>query len=214
MEMQKVALRVELEKANMVIANLKFQVEESKEIVKCNILCKYEEEVISLRKELEEAKANEEPARLNKHQEEEIASLRSKEQLDANIENLHSQITKANKIIVELNLPREEISILELRWQIEESKKIKEALSIQVTEKDASYCKLKEEVVSLKMKLEEANKNVNKYSKFEKRFEILDQMMKQQRDSKEKSGLGYVSEQPSTSKSAQKKPKDESENSK
>ena len=98
-------------------------------------------------------------------------------------------------------MPREEISILELRLQIEESKKIEEALSIQVTKKDASYCKLEEEVVSLKMKLEEANKNVNKYSKFEKSSEILDQMMKQQRDSKEKSGLGYVSEQSSTSKS-------------
>jgi len=55
---------------------------------------------------------------------------------------------------------------------------------------------LKEEVVSLKMKLEKANKNVNKYSKFEKSSKILDQMMKQQRDSKDKSGLGYVSEQP------------------
>jgi len=44
-------------------------------------------------------------------------------------------------------LPREEISILELRLQIEESKKIEEALSIQVTKKDASYCKLEEEVV-------------------------------------------------------------------
>ena len=63
---------------------------------------------------------------------------------------------------------REEISILELRWQIEESKKIEEALLIQVTENDASYCKLEEEVVSLKMKIEEANKNVNKYFKFEK----------------------------------------------
>jgi len=65
-------------------------------------------------------------------------------------------------------LLREEISILELRWQIEESKKIEEALLIQVTENDASYCKLEEEVVSLKMKIEEANKNVNKYFKFEK----------------------------------------------
>jgi len=62
------------------------------------------------------------------------------------------------------------------------------------------------------MKLEEANKNVNKYSKFEKSSEILDQMMKQQRDSKKKSGMGYVIEQ--TSKSAQKKPKDKSANSK
>ena len=109
-------------------------------------------------------------------------------------------------------MPRKEISILDLRWQIKESKKIEEALLIQVTEKNASYCKLEEEVVSLKMKLEEANKNVNKYSKFEKSFEILDQMIMQQRDSKEKSGLGYVSEQPSTSKSTQKKLKDESAN--
>ena len=38
-------------------------------------------------------------------------------------------------------------------------------------------------------------------------------MMKPQRDSKDKSGLGYVSEQPSTSNSAQKKLKDESANS-
>ena len=89
-EMQKVAVRIELEKANTVIADLKFQVEESKEIVKCNILCKYEEEVISLRKELEEAKANEELARLKKHYEEEIAPLRSKEKSDVNIENLLS----------------------------------------------------------------------------------------------------------------------------
>jgi len=131
--------------------------------------------------------------------------LRSKEQSDANIENLHSQITKANKIIEELNLPREEISILELRWQIEESKKIKEALSIQVTEKDAFYCKLEEEVISLKMKLEEANKNVNKYFKFEKSTDILDDMLKQQRDHKIKFGLGYDAKQPSSSKATEKK---------
>ena len=62
---------------------------------------------------------------------------------------------------------------------IEESKKIEEPLSIQVIEKDASYCKLEEKVISPKMKLEEANKNVNKYSKFEKSSKILDQMMKQ-----------------------------------
>jgi len=38
--MQIVALRVELEKSNAVIADMKFQVEESNEIVKCTILCK------------------------------------------------------------------------------------------------------------------------------------------------------------------------------
>lgn len=52
------------------------------------------------------------------------------------------------------------------------------------------------------MELEEANKNVNKYSKFEKSSKILDEMVKQQRDSNDKSGLGYVSEKPSTSKFA------------
>ena len=73
--------------ANKVIKDLKLQVEESRiieEALKLQIKekdashCKYEEEVISLRKELEEAKANEELARLKKHHEEEIAFLRSK----------------------------------------------------------------------------------------------------------------------------------------
>jgi len=37
---------------------------------------------------------------------------------------------------------------------------------------------LEEEVILMKMKIEEENKNMNKYSKFKKRYEILDEMMK------------------------------------
>ena len=107
-----------------------------------------------------------------------------------------------------------EEEVINLRKELEEFKKIEEALSIQVTKKYASYCKLEEEVISLKMKLEEANKNVNKFSKFEKSSEMLDEMVKQQRDSNDKSGLGYVSEKPSTFKSTQKNPKDKSTNNK
>lgn len=91
--------------------------------------------IIDLKFQLEEANAKEEIA------------LRSKEQSDINIKNLLSQITKANKIIKGLELPKEEISILELRLHIQESKEIEEALLIQVSEKDASYCKLEEKVI-------------------------------------------------------------------
>jgi len=57
----------------------------------------------------------------------------------------------------------------------------------------------------LRKQLDEDNKKLSKSLKFEKSIEVLDDMLKQQRDPKIKFGLGYDAKQPSSSKVVEKK---------
>jgi len=57
----------------------------------------------------------------------------------------------------------------------------------------------------LRKKLDEVNKKLSKSLKFEKSTEVLDDMLKQQRDPKINFGIGNDAKQPSSSKAAEKK---------
>jgi len=121
------------------------------------------------------------------------AAHAKEEALGLHIEQCDRHEEIANKVIKDLKL------------QVEESRIIEEALKLQIKEKDASHYKLEEEIVSLRKKLDEANKQLSNNLKFEKSTKVLDDILKQQRDPKIKFGLGYVAEQPSSSKATEKK---------
>jgi hypothetical protein len=97
-------------------------------------------------------------------------------------------ITRLNNGKEDMNVD-DEISksfetIVHLKTQIEESKRIKELLKIQINEKEESFCKLEYEIVNLRNKVEKSNKFLNS-------SRILDEILESQRSSCDKSGLGY-----------------------
>jgi hypothetical protein len=52
-------------------------------------------------------------------------------------------------------------TIFHLKTQIEESKRIEKLLKIQINEKEDSCCKLEDEIVDLRKKVEKSNKFLN-----------------------------------------------------
>jgi hypothetical protein len=52
-------------------------------------------------------------------------------------------------------------TIVHLKTQIEEGKRIEELLKIQINEKEESRCKLEAEIVDLRKKVENSNKFLN-----------------------------------------------------
>jgi hypothetical protein len=78
-------------------------------------------------------------------------------------------------------------TIVHLKTQIEEAKRIEELLNIQINEKEESCCKLEAEIVDLRKKVEKSNKFLNS-------SRILDEILEIQRPSCDKSGLGYKGE--------------------
>jgi hypothetical protein len=97
-------------------------------------------------------------------------------------------ITRLNNGKEDMNVD-DEISksfetIVHLKTQIEEAKRIEELLKIQINEKEESFCKLEDEIVNLRKKVEKSNKFLNS-------SRILDEILESQRSSCDKSGLGY-----------------------
>jgi hypothetical protein len=78
-------------------------------------------------------------------------------------------------------------TIVHLKTQIEEAKRIEELLKNQINEKEESCCKLEAEIVDLRKKVEKSNKFLNISL-------ILDEILKSQRSPYDKSGLGYKKE--------------------
>jgi hypothetical protein len=78
-------------------------------------------------------------------------------------------------------------TIVHLKTQIEEAKRIEELWKNQINEKEESCCKLEAEIVDLGKKVEKSNKFLNS-------SRILDEILKSQRSSCDKSGLGYKEE--------------------
>jgi chromosome segregation ATPase len=74
-------------------------------------------------------------------------------------------------------------TIVHLKTQIEEAKRIEELLKNQINEKEESYCKLEAEIVDLRKKVENSNKFLNSSL-------ILDEILESQRSPYDKSGLG------------------------
>jgi hypothetical protein len=114
--------------------------------------------------------------------EEEITRLKDGKE-DMNVED---EISKSFETIVHLNT------------QIEEAKRIEELLRIQINEKEDSCCKLEAEIVDLRKKVEKSNKFLNS-------SRILDEILKCQRYSCDKSGLGYKGEDKHVEASTSKK---------
>jgi hypothetical protein len=75
-------------------------------------------------------------------------------------------------------------TIIYLKTQIEEAKRIEELLKNQINEKEESCCKLEAEIVDLRKKVENSNKFLNSSL-------ILDEILESQRSPYDKSGLGY-----------------------
>jgi hypothetical protein len=78
-------------------------------------------------------------------------------------------------------------TIVHLKTQIEQAKRKEELLKTQINEKEESCCKLEDEIVDLRKKVENSNKFLNS-------SRILDEILESQRSSCDKSGLGYKGE--------------------
>jgi hypothetical protein len=78
-------------------------------------------------------------------------------------------------------------TIIHLKTQIEEAKRVEELLKNQINEKEESCDKLEAEVVYLRKKVEKSNKFLNS-------SQILDEILESQRSPCDKSGLGYKEE--------------------
>ena len=74
-------------------------------------------------------------------------------------------------------------TIVHLKTQIEDAKRIEELLKIQINEKEDSCCKLEAEIVDLRKKVEKSNKFLNS-----------SRILESQRSPYDKSDLGYKEE--------------------
>jgi hypothetical protein len=89
-------------------------------------------------------------------------------------------------------------TVVHLKTQIEESKRIEELLKNQINEKEEPCCKLEAEIADLRKKVEKSNKFLNC-------SRILDEILECQRPSCDKSGLGYKGEDTHAEASTSKK---------
>jgi hypothetical protein len=89
-------------------------------------------------------------------------------------------------------------TIVHLKTQIEEAKRIEELLNIKINENEESCCKLEAGIVDLRKKVEKSNKFLNS-------SRILDKILESQRSSCDKSGLGYEGEDTHVEASTSKK---------
>jgi hypothetical protein len=100
-------------------------------------------------------------------------------------------------------------TIVHLKTQIEEAKMIEELLKNQINEKEESCCKLEDEIVDIRKKVEKSNKFLNSSL-------ILDEILESQRSTYDKSSLGYKEEtthiEASTSKKHEVSPSKDEEN--
>ena len=89
-------------------------------------------------------------------------------------------------------------TIIHLKTQFEEAKKIEELLKNQLNEKEESCCKLEAEIFYLRNKVEKSNKLFNSSW-------TLDEILESQRSPCDKSGLGYKEEATHVESSTSKK---------
>ena len=89
-------------------------------------------------------------------------------------------------------------TIVHLKTQIEEAKRIEELLKNQTNEKEESCCKLEGEIFDLRKKVEKSNKFLNS-------SKILDDILESQISPYDKSGLGYKEEATHVEESTSKK---------
>jgi hypothetical protein len=119
--------------------------------------------------------------------EDEIFSLREEENKREEIMTSHlkERYEDLNKIEVEFSEQetRPEEEIISLKTQLEETKRTKEVMKVQMKKKEEDCEKLEEEVVSLRVEVE----NI-------KRSQVLEDILIYQRSPFNKVGLGYIGE--------------------
>jgi hypothetical protein len=128
-----------------------------------------------------------------------------KEQEESNktqLEEKEEEITRLKNRKEDMNVD-DEIrksfeTIVHLKTQIEEAKRIEELLKNQIKEKEESCCKLEDEIVDLRKKVEKSNKFLNSSL-------ILDEILESQRSPYDKLGLGYKKEATHVEESTSKK---------
>lgn len=90
--------------------------------------------------------------------------------------------------------------ISDLKLQLEETKRICEATTLEVTKKEKEHQELEEKIIKLKKELEERKEEIKIRSKYEGNTEALDKMLSKQNQSKDTGGLGFEEGQSSTQK--------------
>jgi hypothetical protein len=124
--------------------------------------------------------------------------LKLKEMLKELEESSKTQLEEKEEEITRLKNEKEDMkvddeisksfeTIVHLKTQIEEAKRVEELLKDQINEKEESCHKLEAEVVDLRKKVEKSNKFLNS-------SRILDEILESQRSPCDKSGLGYKEE--------------------
>ena len=131
-----------------------------------------------------------------------LKGMLKEQEESSKLEEKEEEITRLKNGKEDMNID-DEISksfetIVHIKTQIEEAKRIEELLKIQINEKEESCCKLEAEIVDLRKKVEKSNKFLNS-------SRILDEILESQRSSCDKSGLGYKGEDTHAEASTSKK---------
>lgn len=97
--------------------------------------------------------------------------------------------------------------VIELKTKLEEYKKINEDDETNLRLKEENVISLEEEITLLRIKVEDLNKKLDSYHKFEKSSTKLDELLNQQKTTNSKFGLGFEKgESSKSSKNKEKKP--------
>jgi hypothetical protein len=112
---------------------------------------------------------------------------RNKTQLEEKEEEITRLKNEKEDMKVDDEISKSFETIIHLKTQIEEAKRVEELLKNQINEKEESCDKLEAEVVDLRKKVEKSNKFLNS-------SQILDEILESQRSPCDKSGLGYKEE--------------------
>jgi hypothetical protein len=120
-----------------------------------------------------------------------LKGMLKEQEESSKLEEKEEEITRLKNVKEDMNID-DEISksfetIVHLKTQIEEAKRIEELLKIQINENEESCCKLEAKIVDLRKKVEKSNKFLNS-------SRILDEILESQISSCDKSGLGYKGE--------------------
>jgi hypothetical protein len=114
----------------------------------------------------------------------EMLKERNKTQLEEKEEEIKRLKNEKENVKVDDEIRKFFETIVHLKTQIEEAKRIEELLKNQINEKKESCCKLEAEIVDLRKNVENSNKFLNISL-------ILDEILESQRSPYDKSGLGY-----------------------
>jgi hypothetical protein len=112
---------------------------------------------------------------------------RNKTKLEENEEEITRLKNEKEDMKVDDEISKIFETIIHLKTQIEESKRVEELLKNQINEKEESCDKLEAEIVYLRKKVEKSNKFLNS-------SKILDEILESQRSPYDKSGLRYKEE--------------------